>query len=332
MPLAVHMLYIVLHISTNREMRIMTTKTNTALEDLRKLQSLIKDRIRSVVHGEAHGMYLHGRPGSSKTRLVRSTLDMLGAAHAYSLGHVTPIGLFELLASHPDQIIVLDDVSSLFKQPVALQLLLAALGSPHDDSRTRLVRHKTNRGDTTVPFSGGIIAISNLPLEGHNPEVLAALTDRVYVVGYEPSDDQIHAHIMDIAATGPKGVNPENALMVANYVLTECKRLQIRPSLRTYVDKALPDFRLWESQRSESHWKDLVLSSLQQAVVMPHLEQRDLGRAERTEAERRVALSIYLEYPSRHERVKAWKDRTGKSQAAFYRRVEELRKNNDLPA
>jgi len=294
-------------------MRNDTTNPNPALEELHKLQSLIKDRIRSVVHGEAHGMYLHGRPGSSKTRLVCSTLDALGARSAYSLGHVTPIGLFELLATHPDQIIVLDDVSSLFKQPVALQILLAALGSPHDGSRTRTIRHKTNRGDTAVPFTGGIIAISNLPLRGHNPEVLAALTDRVYVVGYEPTDDQLCAQIMDIAAKGPKGVSPENARMVAAYVLQECKRLEIRPSL-------------------ESHWKDLVLSSLQQSAVMPQLEQRDLGRAERTEAERRVALSVYLEYPSRHERVEAWKDRTGKSQAAFYRRVEELRKNNNLPA
>jgi len=313
-------------------MRNDTTNPNPALEELHKLQSLIKDRIRSVVHGEAHGMYLHGRPGSSKTRLVCSTLDALGARSAYSLGHVTPIGLFELLATHPDQIIVLDDVSSLFKQPVALQILLAALGSPHDGSRTRTIRHKTNRGDTAVPFTGGIIAISNLPLRGHNPEVLAALTDRVYVVGYEPTDDQLCAQIMDIAAKGPKGVSPENARMVAAYVLQECKRLEIRPSLRTYVDKALPDFRLWESQRSESHWKDLVLSSLQQSAVMPQLEQRDLGRAERTEAERRVARSVYLEYPSRQERVDAWKDRTGKSQAAFYRRIEELRKTNDLPA
>ena len=59
-------------------MRNDTTNPNPALEELHKLQSLIKDRIRSVVHGEAHGMYLHGRPGSSKTRLVCSTLDALG--------------------------------------------------------------------------------------------------------------------------------------------------------------------------------------------------------------------------------------------------------------
>lgn len=302
----------------------------TPLEDLHKQQSIIKDRIRSVVHREGNGVYLHGRPGSSKTRLVRTTLETLAAPYAYSLGHVTPIGLFELISTNRDQIILLDDVSSLFKQPVALQLLLAALGNPHDDSRTRLVRYKTAKGDISVPFTGGIIAISNLPLSGHNPEVVAALNDRVYVVSYEPTDEQIHAQIMEIAESGPRGVSPEKATMVAHFVLTECKRLEMRPSLRTFVDKALPDFRLWENKRSESHWKDLVISSLKQEIVLPQREQRDLSRAEKTDAERRIAHGIFLDFDNREERLAEWKKQTGKSQAAFYRRVDELRKDGQL--
>jgi hypothetical protein len=302
----------------------------TPLEELHKQQSIIKDRIRSVVHREGNGVYLHGRPGSSKTRLVRTTLETLAAPYAYSLGHVTPIGLFELISTHRDQIILLDDVSSLFKQPVALQLLLAALGNPHDDSRTRVVRYKTAKGDISVPFTGGIIAISNLPLSGHNPEVVAALNDRVYVVSYEPTDEQICAHIMDIAEKGPRGVSPEKAKMVANFVLKESRKLEMRPSLRTFVDKAIPDFRLWENKQCETHWKDLVLSSLKQEIVLPQREQRDLSRAERNDTERRIALGIYREHDNRTDRLTEWKSQTGKSQAAFYRRIEELKQEGKL--
>ena len=56
---------------------------------------------------------------------------------------------------------------STFKQPIALQPRLAALGNSHDSSGLRWVQYRTAEGDVRVPFSGGIIAISNLALDGH---------------------------------------------------------------------------------------------------------------------------------------------------------------------
>lgn len=304
---------------------------STHLDELRKQQSIIKDRIRGVVHNEANGMYLHGRPGSSKTFMVRTTLDVLAVPYAYSNGHITPIGLFQLIESNRNGIIVLDDVSSLFNQPIALQILLAALGNSHDGTRVRLVRHKTAKGDVVVPFTGGIMAISNLPLGGHHREVLAALNDRVYVIGYEPTDQQIEAQIMEIASTGPRNVPADKAQQVAHFLLTESKRIEMRPSIRLFVDKALVDYRLWHAERTESHWKDLVMSSLKQETFVPEREQRDLSRAEKSDAERRIALGVFLDFEEREQRVAAWKERTGKSQAAFYRRLDELKKADKLP-
>ncbi len=97
----------------------------TALERLHRRQSLIKDRIRAVVHQEANGVYLHGRPGSSKTYLICKTLEDLGVRYGYSNGHLTPLGLFDLLAENQNSVIVLDDVSSIFNAPQSLQILLA---------------------------------------------------------------------------------------------------------------------------------------------------------------------------------------------------------------
>lgn len=292
---------------------------------------VIKDRVRGVVHGQANGVYLHGRPGTSKTYMVRSTLDTLAVNYSYSNGHLTPIGLFDLIAENQERIIVLDDVSAIFNQPIALQLLLAALGNPHDGSRVRTVKYKTAKETRTVPFSGGLICISNLPLDGHHHDVLAALRDRAFVINYEPSDDQIIALINKLAEKGVGGVPPEKAQKVATFLIDQCKLRQIRPSVRLFVDKALKDYQLHEAGRSETHWRDLVISNLEQQVVELQHPTNDLSRAEAVEAERRIVLDIYLSFETRADRIQQWERRTGKSQPAFYRRLKELKDGGRLP-
>lgn len=56
-----------------------------------------------------------------------------------------------------------------------------------------------------------------------------------------------------------------------------------------------------------------------------------MSREEQVEAERRIALDIGLSFETRAERREQWKDRTGTSEPAFYRRVGELRKAGRLP-
>ena len=297
----------------------------SVLKELRSKQSLIKDRIRGVVGGEANGIYLHGRAGVSKTHLVRTTLEALGQRYAYSNGHLTPVGLFDLIAENPQSVIVLDDVSTIFTQPKALQILLAALGTPHDGSRTRVVRYKKAGVDETVLFGGGIIAISNLQLAGHTSQVLGALQDRVHVLAYEPTDEEVEAAIYEIAGKSPRGLDSADAVEVASFLLNVCREYGIRPSIRLYVDKALHDFRQWKKGSSELHWHDLVRSSVQGMVLAPEQPLRDITRKEQIESERRVVQAICSQFPERQQRLDAWRVRTGKSPAAFYRRYRELR-------
>jgi hypothetical protein len=62
-------------------------------------------------------------------------LDAPGSNHASY--HRDVVGVFDLIEENRQSVIVLDDVSAIFEQPKALQILLAALGTPHDGSRTR---------------------------------------------------------------------------------------------------------------------------------------------------------------------------------------------------
>jgi hypothetical protein len=300
-------------------------------ESLMTKLMVVRDRVRGVYWGESTGLYLHGRPGTSKTYTVRSTLDTLGANFEPSSGHLTPIALFDLIAENRDRIIVLDDVAAIFRQPIALQILLAALGSPHDATRARIVQYKTAIETREVPFSGGIICLSNLALDGHHHEVLAALRDRVHVLSYEPTDEEIIALICKLADEGVDGVPPEKARMVATYLIQECKAREIRPSVRLFVDKAIGDYRLHAAGKCETHWRDLIASELEQQLVEPQYPTTDVSREEQSEAELRVALDIYLSFETRAERSEQWKCRTNKSEKAFYRRVGQLRRAGRLP-
>jgi hypothetical protein len=293
---------------------------------------IVKDRVRGVVHGRYTGLYLYGREGTGKTFTVRELLEKLAVRYSYSSGHLTPIGLFDLICENRDRVIVLDDVSSIFNQPIALQLLLAALGNPHDDSGIRWVRYKTAKGDVRVPFTGGVIAVSNLALDGHHlaldghhHEILRALRDRVFTINYEPSDEQIVALIRHIASSGINGVSPRNCLNVCNFLLAECQSRGVRPSVRLFVDKAMRDFELPDAGLTETHWKDLICSNLEQQLIELRHPTNDLSRAEQIAAERRIALDVLLSFETKAERIEQWKARTGKSQAAFYRRFKELR-------
>jgi len=298
------------------------------LQSLRNRQALIRDRIRAVVYGHANGVYLFGRPGISKTYSVLTFLETLGERFEHVTGHVTSIGLFEALERNPDSVIVLDDVSDLFSKPPSLQFLLAALGSPPDGSRTRVVKYKRANDERVVHFSGGIIAMSNLQLEGHRNQVLAALQDRVHLMSYEPTDAEIEAEIFHIASTAPRTVASVDATLVAQFLLELCRESGVRPSIRLYMDKALDTFQQWQQGRSESDWRDLVRSSVQQMVIAQQHPLRDISRKEQIAGERRLVEELCEMFPGRHERVAAWKARTGKSQAAFYRRFKELKEDS----
>lgn len=302
-------------------------------EELMKKIKVVKDRVRGVVHGQSNGLYLHGRPGTSKTFVVRSTLDTLAVNYTHHSGHLTPIGLFDLLEENRDRIVVLDDVSAIFNAPIALQILLAALGNPHDGSKARYVRYKTAKETRTVPFTGGVVCISNLSLDGHHDKVLGALKDRVFVIHYEPSDDQIIALIHKIAQDGVDGVPPLKARMVATFLIEECRLREsqgVRPSVRLFRDKALKDYKLFEAGNCETDWRDLIRSNLEEQLVELKHPTTDLSRAEEVEAERRIALDIQLSFGSKAERIEQWKARTGKAQASFYRRTAELKKAGRL--
>jgi hypothetical protein len=294
--------------------------SSSALEGLQRKQSLIQDRVRLVGLGKSTGVYLHSRPGLSKTYLVETTLKRTGVPYVYTNGHITPRALFDTIEGHPTEVLVLDDVSQIFKQPEAKQILLAALGHRPTEAKPRTVDYKRAGKSVSVEFTGGIIAISNQPLAGHGDGVLAALSDRVSVLHYDPSDEEVAAQIYDLARNGLLGLTPAECAEVAEFLLEACRNAGVRHSIRMYLDKALPDFCSWKAGLTSLHWKDLVRSGVQEAVIAPKEALRSMPLKERMKVEQMIVRDICDTFPDRKNRLQAWHDRTGKGQATFYRR------------
>ncbi len=300
------------------------------LGELHRRQGIVRDYVRGVARHYATGLYLFGRPGTAKTHTVRATLEKeIRELYTYQRGHLTPMGLFELIAEHPDEVIVLDDLATVLDSDVALQILLSALEHPAPDDRTRsrVVKYKRQGREERAVFRGGIICISNREL--HDDELLGAFKSRVHVLDYDPSDAQLGALMLGIAElgwplTGRPQIGPEEARAVAHFLIGEMLRLGCRFDLRLFVNKALPDYQQWKDDEAESDWRDLVTASIEEHLVAVRHPDARPSRAERKQDEHALLREILREHEAREERVRAWIERTGKSERAFYRRLAEM--------
>ena len=300
---------------------------NDPLSELNSRLTIIRDRIRGVALRSHTGFYLFGRPGTSKTYTVKTTLDQLNVNYEYFDGHLSAIGLFELLEEHPDSTIILDDVSQLFKNKVALQILLAALGNQPDDRGTRIIKYRRQGRDETVRFTGGIIAISNLEL--HSDALLEALKSRVHYLQYAPTDEQMAAMMFEIAKNGWRvndhKMTARECMEVARFLVSESQRRNVRLDMRLLVDKSFPDYLQHREGNSVAHWKDLIISTLEeQTVPLIHTQAESGSRKDTMQIEHEIIRQIIAKVPDRIKRVEAWTEQTGKSERAFYRRLKEM--------
>jgi hypothetical protein len=300
------------------------------LAELNRRQGIVRDFVRAVPQQYATGLYLFGRTGTAKTHTVRTVLEKeIGEHFVYQRGHLTPMGLFELLAEHPDDVIVLDDLAAVLDSEVALQILLSALEhpAPGDRTRSRVVKYKRQGREERVSFCGGVICISNREL--HDADLLGAFKSRANTLNYDPSDAQLGALMLDIAElgwphSGLREIAPEEARTIAHFLIDEMLRLGCRFDLRLFVNKALPVFQQWKDDATESDWRDLVTASLEeQLVAVRHADERP-SRAERKQEEHALLREILREHHTREAQVREWIKRTGKSERAFYRRLAEI--------
>lgn len=273
----------------------------------------IRDRVKSVAYGYHTACYLVGRPGTSKTFTVEDELKRLEEPFSYRNARMTPMGLFDFIAEHPEHVLVLDDIGTLFKNDHAMQILMAATGG--NPGEPRKVTYKSKDKQDEVDFSGGIIAISNVPLR-HDP-LARAFGSRVVVLEHEPTDDEIAAFMLHLAARGHEDMSTEECVEVAEFVIAETRDHDRRLDLR-HLTKAWQDFRQDKDGLTARPWQELVRTSLQKTVVV---ETETLSKRERIELDReRVRESMDL-FPGD---IKKQIAHSGLRKSTFYKRRAEL--------
>ncbi len=282
-----------------------------------KLQ-LIRDRVASVAHRYHTACYLVGRPGTSKTFTVRTELERLEEPWAYQNARMTPMGLFDFLAEHPEHVIVLDDIGSLFKNDQAMQILLAALDG--DPGQPRIVRYKSKDKEQTINFTGTVIAISNVPLRCD--PLARALGSRIVMLEHEPTDDEMAAFIRHLSADGSADLSPDECLEVAEFVISETRENDLRLDLR-HLRKGWQDYRQVKHKRAKTCWQDLVRTSLlklAREMLIPMSKHEDI------EQQRLLVIELLERYPNdRQKQIAEWPH----SKSLFYQRRKEV---GDMPS
>lgn len=283
------------------------------LQSFERKQQLIRDRVASVVHCYHTGAYLVGRPGTSKSHTVRDELAQHDKAWVYRNARMTPMGLFGFIAEHPEHIIVLDDTVSLFKNDQAVQILLAALdGKPGEP---RVVTYKSKDEDLKVPFSGAVIAISNVPLR--NDPLARALGSRIVVLEHEPTDDEIAVFMRHLATNGFEDLSADECVEVAEFIISETREFDLRLDLR-HLTKAFQDFRQHKHGRSQTSWRDLVRTSLKKLAIEPVAL---FSKKDEIELQRQKVRHAINKHPNdRHAQIAE----TGLKSSTFYNRLKEV--------
>ena len=283
------------------------------LQSFEQKVQLIRDRVASVVHGYHTATYLVGRPGTSKTHTVREELERLEEPWVYQNARMTPMGLFGFIAEHPEHIIVLDDIASLFKNDQAVQILLAALdGKPGE---ARVVTYQSADVEQKVLFTGSVIAISTVPLRAD--PLARALGSRIVMLEHEPTDDEIAAFMRHLAMDGFEDLSVDECVEVAEFIIAETREFNLRLDLR-HLTKAFQDFRQHKHGRSLTTWRDLVRTSLRKVAIEPITL---FSKKDEIELQRQKVRHAISQVPNdRHAQIAE----TGLKSSTFYNRLKEV--------
>jgi hypothetical protein len=283
------------------------------LQSFEKKQQLLRDRVVSVSLNYHTGCYVVGRPGTSKTHTIKEELERLEVPNIYMNARMTPWGLWEFMAQHPEHVIVLDDITSLFKSEQAMQIFLAALdGKPGE---VRNVPYKSKDKNQSFSFTGAVIAISNVPLRAD--PLARALGSRIVIVEHEPSDDEIAAFIRHLAMKGFEDLTADECVEVAEFIIAETRENDLRLDLR-HLTKAFQDFRQHKHGRSQTSWRDLVRTSLRKFAIEPITLS---SKKDEIEIQRQKVRHAISKFPNdRHAQIAE----TGLKSSTFYNRLKEV--------
>lgn len=130
-----------------------------------------KDYVRTLLRADTvHALVIEGEAGLGKSFTTVQTLKEAGLkAEDFVVinSHSTPLELYHLLYNNRNEIVILDDIGSLWDDKISIGIILAALWNP---TGKRMVSYFSSTSKLNAPqqfeFGGKIIILTNrLPQE-----------------------------------------------------------------------------------------------------------------------------------------------------------------------
>ena len=150
----------------------------------------VEKYIKGICKGEYRSMIVNGPPGVGKTYSVDAYLQQYAQADTYKVvaGHMTPLSLYGNLYQyrHEGDVLVLDDIDSVFSKIEGINLLKAAM----DTKPVRRINWESTSSTVVnlglpsgFDFKGSVVLISNIGYsrkQSKLQEHLDALKDRSF--------------------------------------------------------------------------------------------------------------------------------------------------------
>jgi hypothetical protein len=290
---------------------------------------LVRDYAGQVASGYTTGLYLFGEGGIGKSFAVIRELDRLKADYKVFNSRMTGRGLYNALERFPDSIHVLEDMEQITRDRGAQGVLRSALwGQRRDGGKgpmERMVTWSTYRMEHSFIFTGGIIMTANKPL-GDLPE-LQALKTRIACMHLRATDGELTALMRSVALKGfeqqGRVLAPAECREICEFIVEQSRSLHRALDMRLLLNGFM-DYLSWQEGDAGCHWRDMLATRLKERPIT-FAVRPDLGtRADRRRRELAIAREIIETTTDRHERLRLWVERTGKSEPTLYRRLAEI--------
>jgi len=232
------------------------SKSNVNYIDVNDRFKFIEKFTTMVVKGISPSLLLTGQAGIGKTHTVTDTVRKLGLIenedYIILKGHSSPMGLYGALYFNQDKLIILDDCDSCWRDPIAVNILKAAL----DSYGKRIVSWNSiaaerNDMEPSFEFTGSIIFISNID----SRRLDSAVVNRTITCNLSMTNLEIMDRIEALLPNLNPNITMEKKIEVLEFMKEKHNHFQ-GLSIRTFLQAS----RIRHAE--DESWQSMILYTL----------------------------------------------------------------------
>lgn len=293
----------------------LTDDDEVALCSLKHKRQHIEDALVSLARGLDTALFLWGEGGCSKSYTCERQLKRLSVPYTLHNSRMTGRGLVDALQQSPAHIHWIEDAETLLDDKRAIGVLRSACWSQsRANPKVRPITWRSHHATIRFDFTGGILVVSNASMVDRAPEI-RALQTRVRMLRMDVSPAEILALTKTICQDGYRvgqfAMSPQECWSVAQFVFSNLSSLNRPPDIRLTL-LGFHDFVLARDHIASLSWQELVLSRMAGSPT------RYKTPREKAADEKQLALTIYAKPISQAEKIREWKEKSGKNRASFY--------------